>query len=150
MNGVGLIGRLLPTWLADRFGTLTMFAPIAGLSALMLFAWIAISSVAGLYVWAPLTGIVLGGDQSLFPAALAPLTRDPSKQGTRIGMCFTIVSFSVLTGSPIAGVLISSLEGRYLGAQLFAGLSLAAGMLCLGAAREVKRRKDGVGFWGTV
>jgi MFS family permease len=150
MNGVGIIGRLLPTYLADRFGTLTVFVPVCGSSALLMFCWTAVSTESGLFGWAAICGTVLGGIQSMFPAALASLTTDPSKQGTRIGMVFTIVSFSVLTGTPIAGVLITALDGRYLGAQLFSGCSLAMGALLLIAAREFKRRKLNVQLLGKV
>ncbi|KAF4964309.1 hypothetical protein FSARC_7754 [Fusarium sarcochroum] len=117
MSGVGILGRLVPNYFADRIGASTVFVPTAGLGALLLFCWIAIDSQPGLYVWVAVSGPALGGIQSMFPSALASLTDDPSKQGTRIGMIFTIVSFAVLTGSPIAGTLISSMQGRYIGAQ---------------------------------
>ncbi|CAI0649071.1 unnamed protein product [Colletotrichum noveboracense] len=100
MNGVGMVGRLLLTHLADRFGNLTVFVPTAGAGALLLFSWIAVSSPAGVYVWASFSGMATGGIQSLFPSALASLTSDPQKQGTRIGMVFTIVSFAGLIGPP--------------------------------------------------
>lgn len=144
INGVGTVGRLLPNIIADRCGTLTIFIPTAAASALLIFAWIPISSVNGLYVWAAICGIPIGGIQSMFPSALAALTTDLRKQGTRIGMVFTIVSFSVLTGPPTEGALISALGGQYLAAQLFAGASILLGMFLLVATRETKRRKIGL------
>lgn len=47
----------------------------------------------------------------------------------------TIVSFSVLTGPPIAGVLITRDNGRYLYAQVFAAASMVVGFLLLLGAR---------------
>lgn len=79
----------------------------------------------------------------MFPSALASLTTDPRKQGTRIGMVFTIVSFAVLTGTPIAGTLISAMNGRYIGAQAFAGACLTLGTGFLAVAREIKKKKQG-------
>ncbi|KAI8682455.1 hypothetical protein NCS56_00368400 [Fusarium sp. Ph1] len=122
MSGVGILGRLVPNYFGDRIGALTVFVPTAGLGALLIWCWIAVNSQAGLYVWAAVSGSALGGIQAMFPSALASLTTDPSKQGTRIGMIFTIVSFAVLTGTPIAGTLISTMDGRYIGAQAFAGV----------------------------
>lgn len=144
INGVGTVGRLLPNIAADRCGTLNIFIPTAAASALIIFAWIGISSVNGLYAWAAICGIPIGGIQSMFPSALAALTTDLRKQGTRIGVVFTVVSFSVLTGPPIEGALISALGGQYFAAQLFAGVSLLLGMFLLIATRETKRRKIGL------
>lgn len=150
INAVGTVGRLLPNFIADRCGTLTIFIPTVAASALVILAWTSVSSVNGLYGWAAICGIPVGGIQSMFPSALAALTTDPRKQGTRIGMAFTIVSFSVLTGPPIEGALISALGGQYLAAQLFAGLSLLLGMFLLVATREIKRRKKGLGLFAKI
>ncbi|EXF80340.1 riboflavin transporter MCH5 [Colletotrichum fioriniae PJ7] len=155
-NGVGILGRLVLNRLADRVGNLTMFVPTAGAAAALAYSWAALpiavssSSRASLYVWAALSGIALGGIQALFPSALASLTADPRKQGARIGMVFTIVSMSVLTGPPIAGALISVLGGKYLGAQMFAGSSLMLGMVFIFLAREAKRKSVGGSFWAKV
>lgn len=150
VNAAGIVGRMLPNIIADRCGTLTIFIPTAAASALLIFAWIGISSVSGLYAWAAICGIPVGGIQSMFPSALAALTTDLRKQGTRIGMVFTVVSFSVLTGPPIEGALVSALGGQYLAAQLFAGASLLMGMILLGATREAKRRKLGLGLLARI
>lgn len=144
INGVGTAGRLLPNIIADRCGTLSIFIPTAAASALLIFAWIAVSSVNGLYAWAAICGIPIGGIQSMFPSALAALTTDLRKQGTRIGMVFTVVSLSVLTGPPIEGALISAMGGQFVAAQLFAGVSLLLGTFLLVATREAKRRKTGL------
>lgn len=150
VNGVGIVGRILPNVIADRCGTLTIFIPTAAASALIMFAWTAVSSINGLYAWTAICGIPIGGIQSMFPSALAALTTDPRKQGTRIGMVFTVVSFSVLTGPPIEGALISAMGGQYLAAQLFAGGNLLLGTVFLVATRETKRRKIGLGLLARI
>lgn len=142
MSAISILGRLIPNYLADRFGALTVFVPTAGLSALTVFSWIAVNSKSGLYTWVAFSGPCLGGMQSMFPAALASLTPDASKQGARLGMMFTIISFAVLTGTPISGALITSAGGRYIGAQVFAGSVLAAGAAFLGLAEVIERRKS--------
>jgi MFS family permease len=150
MNGVGILGRLVPNYLGDRIGTLTVIIPVVGLGAIVAFCWMAIDSPTKLYVWAACSGPVLGGIQAMFPSALASLTADPGKQGTRIGMVFTIVSFAVLTGTPIAGALLSAMKGSYVGAQVFSGTSLALGTISAAVAREVKRRRQGGPFTAKV
>lgn len=150
LNGIGCIGRLLPNHLADRYGGVNMFIPMGASSGLLMLCWAAVSNVSGLYAWSTLYGISAGGIQSLFPAALSSLTTDLRKQGTRMGMVFTIVSFAVLTGPPIEGVLISKMNGSYLGAQIFAGTALAVGTGFMVVAREVRRRKGGQPMWSKV
>ncbi|KAK1854690.1 riboflavin transporter MCH5 [Colletotrichum chrysophilum] len=150
MSGVGIVGRILPSYLADRVGALTVLVPTAGAGALTMFTWLAVDRKSAFYAWAAISGIILGGIQAVFPSALASLTADPSKQGTRIGMIFTIVSFSVLSGPPIGGALVSALGGRYLGGQVFSGCCLTLGTVFLFAAREAKRRSKGGQFWMKV
>ncbi|KAI0467311.1 major facilitator superfamily domain-containing protein [Xylaria cf. heliscus] len=135
LNGIGIFGRLLPNHLADRYGPLNMLAPAALLCGITIFAWMVVDTPTKLYVWTSFYGIVAGGIQSLFPAGLSSLTTDPQKQGTRIGMVFTIVSFATLTGNPIAGAIIAADGGRYNGAQAFTGLSLLLGASFIFGAR---------------
>ncbi|RYP80291.1 hypothetical protein DL770_006290 [Monosporascus sp. CRB-9-2] len=146
LNGVGLAGRLLPNFLADRVGPLNMLAPSCLLGSVCLLAWIAVRTPAGLYAWVVFFGTFGGAIQSLFPAGLSSLTTDLRKQGTRMGMVFTIVSFAVLTGSPIAGALISAMDGSYLGAQVFTGVSMLVGMSFILGARLARMRRTGAGW----
>ncbi|KAI3319891.1 major facilitator superfamily domain-containing protein [Xylariaceae sp. AK1471] len=141
LNGIGILGRLLPNHLADRYGPLNMLAPAALFCGIALFAWMVVDTPTKLYIWASFYGIAAGGVQSLFPAGLSSLTTDPRKQGTRIGMVFTIVSFATLTGNPIAGAIIAADGGRYYGAQGFTGASLLIGASLIFGARLVRMRK---------
>lgn len=115
-----------------------------------MWCWIPVSSPQGLYIWVGFSGVALGGFQALFPSALAALTTDPTRQGTRIGMIFSVVSFAVLTGSPIAGALITAMRGRYIGAQAFAGSCFVLGTMFLAVSRECKRKKEGIAMWDKV
>ena len=110
--------------------------------AAILFCWIAVGdSRSGLYTFAAIYGFFAAGVQGFFAAGLASLTEDPSKLGVRIGMAFGVVSFATLTGSPIAGALIQANNGRYLGAQLWAGfcMLLAGGGLSAGRVLRTGR-----------
>ncbi|KAI9150137.1 MFS-type transporter dbaD [Paramyrothecium foliicola] len=135
MNGVSLTGRLAPAWLADRIGAVNAFIPCSAASSVLVLCWIGVRSAGGMYGWAVVYGAAAGGIQSLFNAALSSLTTDPRKAGVRMGMVFTIVSFAVLTGPPIAGAAIRAAGGSYVGAQVFAGTVLAVGCGFLVAAK---------------
>ena len=134
-NGAGIVGRLIPAYLADlKFGPLNTIIPLTLCASLMMFCWAAVHSTAGLYVFAVLYGIFSNGIQGLWPSTLSSLTPDLSKTGVRIGMGFTIVSFACLTGPPLGGALIAR-ANAYIGAQIWGGLSFFLGALILMAAR---------------
>ncbi|KAK8011886.1 hypothetical protein PG989_000146 [Apiospora arundinis] len=146
VNGVGLVGRLVPSYYADRVGALNLMIPTCLVTGVALLAWTAVDDGSSLYVWSVFFGIGAGGISSLFPAVLSSLTIDLGKRGTRMGMAFTIVSFAVLTGNPIAGAIITAHGGRYWGAQTFTGCSLLVGMGLIFCARLAKQRRVGSGW----
>ena len=139
MNGVGVLGRLVPNYLADRyFGPLNALIPFIFVSGLLLYCWAAVTSRGGLIGFAVVYGLFAAGIQGLFPATASSLTTDIQKTGVRIGMVFTIVSFACLTGPPLAGALIQERGGKYLSAQMFAGSVLMGGCLVLVGSRVSK------------
>ncbi|KAK2757881.1 hypothetical protein FQN54_004287 [Arachnomyces sp. PD_36] len=139
MNGSGMLGRLLPNYLADQYlGPLNLLIPFAFVSGVVLFGWTGVHDIDGLYAFAVIYGLSAAGVQSLFPATLSSLTTDLKKTGVRMGMVMSIVGCSSLMGSPIAGALIDSKNGDYLYAQIFAGVVMFAGSMILVAARVIK------------
>ncbi|KAK6215766.1 riboflavin transporter MCH5 [Colletotrichum tabaci] len=147
LNGVGFVARMLPSLLARYFGTVNTFFALLFGSQMAMFTWIAVYSTSGLYVWTIFYSLVIGGVQSLAPAAVSSFSPDLQKLGSRMGMAFGAIGFGALIGSPIAGVLISALDGSYVGAQAFAGTSLAVGCAFVFAAKEVARRKNDASLW---
>ncbi|QSZ31332.1 hypothetical protein DSL72_000895 [Monilinia vaccinii-corymbosi] len=142
LNAVGVAGRVLPNHLADRvFGPLNTLIPIAIINSLLCFCWIAVSTRGGLYAWSVMYGIFAAGIQGLFPATLSSLTTDLRTAGVRMGMVFTVVSFAVLTGPPIGGVLIQKKKGGYEYAQMFAAADLLVGTGILLMARLARSKK---------
>ncbi|KAJ5937449.1 hypothetical protein N7454_004749 [Penicillium verhagenii] len=139
MNGVGLIGRLIPNFMADQFtGPLNLLIPFSFSTALVAYCWAAVKDLEGLWVFAAFYGLSAAGIQSLFPATLSTLTTDLKKIGVRMGMVLSVVAVAALIGSPIAGVLVSSDDGQYLYAQMFMGSAIIAGTLTLIGARVCK------------
>jgi hypothetical protein len=141
MNGVGLFGRVVPALLADKyFGILKTLIPAVGISGILLFGWIGVTSTEGLFGWAVIYGIASNATQSLFPAAVGDLSTDPTRVGTRVGMVLGVVSISSFTGPPIGGRLIAIHNGDFLYAQLFGGSTLLLGCLAYGFAALSKSR----------
>ncbi|KAH0543281.1 hypothetical protein FGG08_002344 [Glutinoglossum americanum] len=139
MNGVGIVGRLVPNSAADRwFGPLNTLIPVSGSASVLLFCWILVRNPTGLTVLSVFYGLFAAGVMSLFPVALSALTTDLRKMGVRMGMVFSIISFASLIGPPIAGALIQRHNGGYLYAQVFAGSTVMCGCLMLVATRMAK------------
>ena len=126
---MGFVFRLLPNWLADRVGSLNVMIPFAFVCGIMMFAWIGIHSIGSLFAFAAIYGSGSAVIQALWPAIIGSLSRDGNlkKAGVRMGMAFTIVSFSSLTGPPLAGALIQHNGGSYLYANVWAGTSFFVG-----------------------
>lgn len=132
LNGVGVLGRLIPSYFADQhFGCYNMLIPFCFASATVLFFWPLVKSSSGLYGWAVTYGFFVAGFQGMFPAVLTSLTKDMSRVGTRNGMGLAIIGLGTLVGPPIAGALIQSNGGSYLVAQLFGGATVFLGSLVL-------------------
>lgn len=139
MNGVGILGRLIPNLTADRVtGPLNMLIPFSFTTGLIAFCWAGVHNLSGVYGFAAFYGLSAAGIQSLFPATLSTLTTDLKKMGARMGMIMSVVGIAALIGSPIAGALVSQGDGEYLYAQMFMGSVIVAGTLNLIAARTSK------------
>ncbi|PVH93297.1 MFS general substrate transporter [Periconia macrospinosa] len=136
MNGLGLIGRLIPGLIADRlYGPFNTVLPFCLVTTIILYCWTAVSSVPSLYAFASLYGFFSAGFQGLFPATLTTLTKDMSKAGTRTGMGLGWVGVSSLIGPPIAGALVQSNGGDYTIAIVWGASMMLAGTVIMGLAR---------------
>jgi predicted MFS family arabinose efflux permease len=139
MNGVGIFARTVPNFLADRFtGPVNLLIRSTLMSSVLLLCWISITTEPSLYAFVVFYGTFYAAVQSLFPATLASLSPDMEKIGVQTGMVLSIVGFAALTGSPIAGALVSRGNGGYLYAQIFAGASMFIGTGILVVARGFK------------
>lgn len=136
MNAVGIPSRVAAGYLADRyFGVLNTFIPLLVLTTILAYCWIAVSDKASLYAFVCLNGLVIAAYQSLLPTSVASLTKDIRKTGTRLGMVFTMISFAALLGPPIGGALLSTDDGGYFSAQIWAGTTALVGVCLIAAAR---------------
>jgi MFS family permease len=126
---MGFIFRLLPTYYADKIGSLNVLIPFVFVCGAMMFSWIGITTVGTLYVFAVIYGSGSAVIQALWPAVIGSINRTPDlkKAGVRMGMAFTVVSFSSFTGPPLAGALVQVHDGNYTYANIWAGGSFFLG-----------------------
>lgn len=148
LNAVGLPGRMIPAFLADRyFGPFNTMLPFVAASSIMLLVWMRVETAGGFYAFVSLYGVCANAVQTLFPSTLSSLVTDASKMGQRVGMVFSVGSLACLTGPPLAGVLIGVGGGNYMYMQIYGGVSVMIGFVFLGVSRyfqaqESKKGKD--------
>ena len=138
-----LPGRILPGYLGDKLGRFNVMIAMCSLSAIVILAlWLpgtllSPGSVAVYVIFSMLYGFASGAFVGMVPALLSQVSPDVTKIGVRQGVLFTCISIASLTGSPIAGAILSRQNGTYWGLQVFAGAMMAAGVLFFVAGRIV-------------
>lgn len=143
LNGVGIPARLLPGYIADRWtGPMNMFLFSACCNILLLFSWLAVSSLTGFYIWTVFFGMSAAAWQSLFPTTVNSLGKDLDKSGIRLGMAFSTISFAALVGGPIGGAVLQADGGKYTGSIVYAGVTTTIGVCLVVAARVTKHGWD--------
>ncbi|OJZ83018.1 hypothetical protein ASPFODRAFT_83516 [Aspergillus luchuensis CBS 106.47] len=106
LNAASIFGRLLPGFIADKFGPFTTLFISATVTSVLLFSWIAVSSNAGIIVFSIFYGSCSGAIISLMSPCIAKITPEPQLIGTYLGMALFVVAIAGLTGTPICGALI--------------------------------------------
>ncbi|RYO86054.1 hypothetical protein DL766_003647 [Monosporascus sp. MC13-8B] len=128
LNAGSILGRLLPNLAADRLGSVSMLAGTTLGAAVLALAWLGVRRLGGLVAFALLFGFFNGGVTSLPPSAIAVLTPDLSRLGTRMGMTFLFTGSAVLVGTPIAGAILRSYsEAAWNGLIAYSGATLMVG-----------------------
>jgi len=135
MNAASALGRVVTGLLADRYGALNMLLLMTAVVAVLAYAWIAVSSLAGLVVFCILYGFFSGSLVSLPPTVVATLTPDMREIGTWMGMVCISMSLGALVGAPVAGTLISVADDSFLHGQVFGASILLAAVASLAVLR---------------
>ncbi|KNG85115.1 monocarboxylate transporter [Aspergillus nomiae NRRL 13137] len=143
LNAASLPGRILPGYLGDKLGRFNVMIAMCTLSAVVLLVlWLpgtllSPGSAAIYIVFSLLYGFASGAFVGMVPALLSQISPDVTKTGVRQGVLFTCISIASLTGSPIAGAILSRQHGTYWGLQVFAGAMMVGSVFFFVAARVV-------------
>lgn len=143
LNAGSFFGRILPNSMADKTGPMNMLVPCTIAAGMMCLCWIRVTDVASITVFAAFYGFFAGAYVSLLPPVIVQLVPDMTVVGTWMGMCFSIGSFGLLAGNPVAGALINIPKKQFAAAQGFAGgaILLGAFLMCITLVLERKRTK---------
>lgn len=135
MSSCSIVGRIAPGFVGDKIGRFNVMIFITALSAVITLAlWIPGKSTGAIIAYSVLFGFSSGGFIGLAPTLIAQVS-DIRQIGVRTGTSFAVQSFGALTGSPIAGAIVSSQNGSFLGLQLFCGFTMVASVFAYIAAR---------------
>lgn len=138
VNAVSIPGRILPGILADRAGRFNTMILVAGISGVVTLAlWIPGTTTGATLAFGAIYGFTSGGFISLSPAVIAQIS-DLREIGARSGVLLFVGSLGALTGSPLAGAILTAQGGDYLGLKIFNGLTILVGALFVFLARTVQ------------
>ncbi|KAJ0124262.1 major facilitator superfamily transporter [Diaporthe amygdali] len=138
VNLSSIIGRIIPNiHLAGMMGPMNMITITTICLAATSLGFIGVKNAAGVFVVSVVYGFFTGTFFALQPTIFVRLTGDMSVMGTRFGMAFSIMSFGLLIGSPISGVLQRAF-GSYNASWVWAAITVAGGSILLGVARTLK------------
>jgi len=104
LNGTSFLGRVLPGFLADKYGPFNLLFGATISSGILCLCWIAIHNTGGVIAFAVLYGFTSGSVLSLQVVCAASLVK-PERIGTAVGLLQGALSIGGLFGTPIAGRL---------------------------------------------
>jgi predicted MFS family arabinose efflux permease len=137
INASSLPGRLIPSYYADKIGSINVQTAVALASAVLGLALLAVRTGPSIMAISALFGFAAGAFMGLPAAGVVSLSADRSEIGTRLGMTLAFVGIGVLIGNPIAGAILDT-EGNWVGLLVWAGALLAASSVSMAASRVVK------------
>lgn len=133
VNGASTVGRIVPGFLADRYGRLNVFGLGSLATGAVVLCMNSAVSEAGLIVYAVAFGLASGTIISGMSAAISTCTEDAREMGTYMGMALALGSVASLVGPPVNGALLEK-YGGFLQPCIFSGIMcLAGGATALGA-----------------
>ncbi|KAI0666933.1 monocarboxylate permease [Trametes maxima] len=135
MNATNVPSRILPGYIADKSGPLSVFIPAAGIcSILLLGLWLPSHNAASIVAFAALYGLFSGAFVSLLPTYIASIS-PREKLGARLGAVYLVVAVASLVGTPTGGALLKKTdEEHFRNLIIFCGVLSVAGTLVMAAA----------------
>ena len=137
MNAASLPGRVIPGYIAVIVGPFNILALSMLFAAVVIYAGMALSSGSGVFAWAACYGFVNGALVSLQGACVGQVCKDFRTMGTMLGMSSAVGSIATLTGTPIAGAILTAENGVFNGALIFGGTVLLGGFALIMAVKLI-------------
>ncbi|KAF4774178.1 ATPase [Colletotrichum scovillei] len=132
LNGASFLGRVVPGFLADRYGHFNLCALATLAAGIVGFSWTAATSLPGLVVWSLAYGFSSGAIMSLQGACVGKIAHH-RHQGLAVGCMMGSIAVTALVGPPISGQILA--HAGYLALSMWTGATLVVGAAILTVAR---------------
>ncbi|ETW75337.1 MFS monocarboxylate transporter [Heterobasidion irregulare TC 32-1] len=141
INISSIFGRILPNWLADRWGVFEVYMPCTALAGVLAILMLVCTHPASIVVFCILYGFFSGSVVSLYFPAVLCLDPNVGESGVRLGLACMPVGLALLIGTPIASTIVGT-HNRWWAGCVFAGVTEigSAGLLII--AYLNKRKLD--------
>ncbi|KAJ6483628.1 major facilitator superfamily domain-containing protein [Mycena vitilis] len=140
MNAASFVGRVVPGFLSRSLGVKLMVTVGSGCGTVLIFAMIAIGSLASVVTISVIYGLTAGSVATLMGPLFAVLTDDMSELGTRMGIAFSASGLGILIGPPIDGLLLTN-DFIWWRPAVFSGVMAGVGFCCFLAVLVLHRPK---------
>ncbi|KAK7203387.1 major facilitator superfamily domain-containing protein [Myxozyma melibiosi] len=140
MNAASVFGRFIPGYYADKYGAFNLLVITVALCGLFnLTMWLPIATIdkrniGGQIAYLICFGFASGTGISLVPVCFAQIC-DIRNYGKTYGTAYTLASIATLTGTPIAGAILKSMDNHYAGLVGFCGACYVVATVLLVFAR---------------
>ncbi|KAK0499790.1 major facilitator superfamily domain-containing protein [Armillaria luteobubalina] len=140
MNGAGIVGRSLPGYAADKWGSLEVWSICEALSGALCFAMLGSDSVVGLVLFCILYGFFFGGVISVYMPVVATLTPREANMGASLGIASIPIGIAALIGNPIIGAIMGTPSAWWKGVTFASVCMIAsAGITILARSAYVQK-----------
>ncbi|KAL2787362.1 monocarboxylate permease-like protein, mch4 [Aspergillus keveii] len=139
LNAGSFLGRLIPNWLAGRYGLMNVQIIFGVISGALAFALLGIKTTGGVVAFAVVYGFVSAPYVSLPIPIVTSLSPDKSVWATRLGMSFAVIGLGALIGSPVAGAILGNSNNRnWTGLIIWCGVMFFTSTAILTTLRTMK------------
>lgn len=115
LNGLGILGSFIPSYLANSYGSFNMMCLVSFVITLSIFVvWLPFGQYkAALYVFVCVFGFACASTFALSGAVIGEVTKHTSNFGKGYGTTYSFVSFQSLISLPISGAFIKKSTPHY-------------------------------------
>lgn len=146
LNGASLFGRIIPNFVADRYGRFNVIILMTATSGVLMFAMLGAGSTHGVIIFAIFYGFFSGSFMSLVAPTIGTFSKSAGDVGIRLGFACFIWSFALLTGNPISGALLQSPHYHWPRAIVFNAVMVLFGCLLMLVSRHAVAKQRGTQY----
>ncbi|KAL1753086.1 major facilitator superfamily domain-containing protein [Schizophyllum commune] len=106
LSFASIFGRIVPGWMADRWGAANVFIPSLFMVAAISFGMFGCGHPAGLVVFAVVFGYFFGTVIAIYMPMVASMTPQGTNMGRRLGVSLVPVGIGSFVGPPISGAIL--------------------------------------------